>query len=74
MLSKGKGLHKKYDVKKVDEPFKKIDALVLEFEDNRTHLAIFRYAKDMKLEGNTELHDALIKKLNENSGNQGVFF
>lgn len=69
-----KGLFKKYSITKISNPDKEIDGIVLEFDDPIARAALFKWAKIMKSEGYVKVHDDVIRKLNEHTDNQGLFF
>lgn len=63
MSEKEKGLYKKFEVKKISNPTKELDCIVLEFDDHLAREGIFAFAKSAKRGGFHELHDDLMEKL-----------
>ena len=61
---KDTGLFKKYNVEKKSNPEKKIDAIVLEFDDPLSREAIIKYADIMKREGFDRFAFDLVNKCN----------
>ena len=69
MSEKEKGLFKKYEVVKLTNPTKNIDGIVLEFDDELSHDAIWEYALTMFNKGYKQFYSDIIEKLNANGGN-----
>lgn len=63
MSDKEQGLYQKYEVKKLSNPGKKIDCIVLEFDDENARPAIAAFADKVELEGYQSLADDLRAKL-----------
>lgn len=68
MNEKEKGLFKKYDVVKMTNPSKKVDAIVLEFDDKLSHDAIWEWACTMWDNGYKQLYNDTVTKLIANGG------
>lgn len=64
-MSKDKGLYKKYEVKKLSNPEKHIDAIVLEFDDPISRRGLRRYASALRNNGFESLARDIIKKCNQ---------
>ena len=62
------GLFKKYEVKKISNPDKKVDGIVLEFDDELSRKAIRQVAMVMFLWGYSELASDLLDKCDEYEG------
>lgn len=64
-MDKDKGLFQKYSVEKLSNPEKKIDAIVLEFDDPLSRAAIRKYAVIVRAAGFPVFALDLINKCNE---------
>lgn len=62
--SKSEGLHQKYEVVKLDNPQKLIDAIVLEFDDPIARIGIKAWAEAMFLHGYHKVGIEVLEKLN----------
>lgn len=58
-----KGLYQKYEVRKISNPDKNIDAIVLEFDDPMSQKPIMMWARHMSKNGFKKLHDEVVLKL-----------
>ncbi len=62
-MSDAKGLFKKYEVRKLSNPTKKIDSIVLEFDDPIARVGIRAWAEEMKRQGFEQVYEDVMKKL-----------
>lgn len=65
MDDESKGLYKKYEVKKLSDPEKEIDAIVLEFDDPIARVGIKSWAREMLVKGYIQVYKDAVKKINE---------
>lgn len=65
MADKNKGLYQKYYVKKLSNPDKVIDSVVLEFDDPIAHAGLWPWAVEMRECGYYEVYSDTIDKLNK---------
>ena len=63
MTEQSKGLYKKYEVIKVDNPAKEIDCIVLEFDDPIARVGIEAWANEMLSMGYEKCASETIGKL-----------
>lgn len=64
---KKRGLYQKYEVKKLSNPTKKLDCIVLEFDDPIARDGIRAFARSARIEGYEKLASDLFRKLAEYS-------
>ena len=62
---KDRGLYKKYQVTKLTNPEKNIDAIVLEFDDKLSRVALIEYAKILSDNGYSYLASDILCKVEE---------
>lgn len=62
-MGKNIGLFKKYEVKKLSNPEKELDCVVLEFDDPIARQALEFWAELMRKNGYSEVHKDTIEKL-----------
>jgi hypothetical protein len=58
-----KGLFQKYEVKKLSNPDKNLDCIVLEFDDPIARVAIQAWAEEMLGKGHRQVYEDVMKKL-----------
>lgn len=61
------GLERRYEVKKLSNPEKQVECIVLEFDDPIARLSIRHWAAQMCRQGYTEVYRDVMKKLSETS-------
>ncbi len=72
MSEKSKGFYQKYEVTKISNPSKEIDAVVLEFDDPIARRGIRAWAVEMYAKGFDKAALEATKKCNEYDLKQGV--
>ena len=69
---KDKGLFKKYEVTKISNPSKEVDAIVLEFDDAISRVALRKYSSILRNAGYNQLADDIIVKCNKYDTEQNI--
>ncbi|MBX9877662.1 MAG: hypothetical protein K2Y22_04320 [Candidatus Obscuribacterales bacterium] len=62
-MSKANGLEPRYEVKKLTNPTKEFDCVVLEFDDPIARVGILAWAKEMKLHGYEKVYEDVIRRM-----------
>ena len=65
MSDKNLGIYKKYDVTKISNPTKKMDCIVLEFDDPIARVALRKWAEEMIANGYLKCGEETIEKLDK---------
>lgn len=62
------GLYRKYEVKKLTNPSKKVDAIVLEWDDPRARVGILAWAEQMRRDGFEQVYQDTMAKMKQFEG------
>lgn len=73
-MSKAKGLESRYHVKKLGNLDKKIDCIVLEFDDPIARVGIKAWIKEMRAQGFERVYEDVIEKLKPYGAKSKVYF